>query len=246
MIVNKIGLEAEFFVRDNDGNLIYPQTCGFESDDFCILGEFRAEPGVTREETIGNFMKAYYAVIYKAEKRGVTIDIKDGYSRVDPILYSDILRKTGTKIISNCKNIYDLDILELTDSEVRGSKVVAHKISCGLHIHFSSMDVKTFKYRHYVPVGTDKVQLFKEDEERKVVSEGSRITKPVVEYIVETLDNDILKSCISGMPKLKYRNAGFYEDKTWGIEYRSLPFNQKVLEKIHTIVDASFLLLESL
>ena len=81
MIENKIGLEFEFLLRNKKGDLVFPGKHGFDTDDFPIIGEARAEAGSSVEETLGNFFKAYYEVVKKAEKKNLTVDIS-GYTEI--------------------------------------------------------------------------------------------------------------------------------------------------------------------
>src|SRR5690606_29233883 len=106
MNINKIGLEAEFLIKNEQNELVYPQDHGFSCDDFCILGEFRAEPGDTREKTIANFYEEYYKIIYRAKEKKLKIDILNGWETIEPEIYANILRKMGAKSVAQCKNIY--------------------------------------------------------------------------------------------------------------------------------------------
>lgn len=142
-IINKIGLEAEFFLRDTKGNLVYPSDHGFESDSFPIVGEFRAEPGKTRSEAIANFLKAYYEVVFKAKAAKLTLDIDSGYAVVTPAFHAEVMRKMDGKEVSQCKNIYDTDILQESDDKIIKGKVIEKRISAGLHVHFSSQEIET-------------------------------------------------------------------------------------------------------
>lgn len=255
---NQIGLEAEFLLKTDKGELVYPGDYGFCTDEFVILGEFRGKPGETREETIGNFIKEYYSVIYRAQKQKLTVDISRGWEQIDPKFYSEILRKMGTKSVAQCKNIYETDILSLSDAEHKGGKIISQKLSLGLHVHFSSENINEIKYKEkvYEPVNLPinlggaaaTFNLFREkDSVEKIVSASvTRITRPVVDFIVKKLDEKILPESVADLPKLKFRNPGFYEMKGWGFEYRSLPFNENVLKNIHNIVDFSFKLLEDI
>lgn len=255
---NQIGLEAEFLLRDKDNQLVYPADHGFQTDEFCILGEFRGLPGETREKAIANFLEEYYKVIFTAKKKLLTVDISTGWDKIEPKFYAEILRKMGAKSVAQCKNIYDTDILSLSDAEVIEGKVISQKLSAGLHIHFSSESIKETKYSQdtYEPVNLPlniagaeaNFNLFRKKDkiESKVTATANRITKPVIDFIVKNLDTNILPGLTKNLPKLKYRNPGFYELKGWGFEYRSLPFNQNVLQDIHSIVNYSFELLENL
>lgn len=259
MNINKVGLEAEFLLKNQNGELVYPGEHGFGYDDFCILGEFRALPGQTREETIANFYKEYYKVIYQAKAKKLTIDISQGWQNIDPKLYAEILRKMGSKSVAQCKNIYNTDILSLSDADIENGKVINQRISSGLHIHFSSEEVnsKTFETCNYesvkLPINLNNAEacfdLYRKTQEKnkqEITARASKITVPVVKYIVESLDKELLSKFTKDLPKLKYRHSGFYEMKSWGVEYRSLPFNKNVLENIDYVVDYSYSLLENL
>ncbi len=264
MFENKVGLEAEFFVFDDvDKNPVFPADYGFDTDEFPILGEFRAPPGKTRAETVGNFLTEWYKTKEKAEKAGVTIHLGSGHVLVTPEFYAEILRRMGTKSIAQCKNIYDTDLLTYTDAEIKNGKIFRHFLSIGLHVHFSSLQVEKRYWKEdkdvYTPIeiplgigdaGTVNLSLYKKSEvksiEREVKVSASRITKPVIYHFIKEFDENILHRYISNERTLKYRLPGFYEIKPHGFEYRSLPFSTKVFDNIYSIVDFSFNLLENL
>lgn len=262
-ILNCVGLEAEFFLRGEKNKLLYPAANGFSTDEFIILGEFRAKQGENREETISNFMKEWYKIIFQAKKQGHKIDIETGYTEIDPKFYAEIIRKMGTKNVAQAKNIYpDIDLLKLTDAVVENGVLQKHYLSIGLHIHFSSTITNEQIYKskdaNYssvrIPLSISgnnvaEMNLYQKDSEKenevKLVSTVSRITKPVLYSFISKFDAEILPQYKSDVP-LKYRNPGFYEVKPWGFEYRSLPFNQAILNNIAEIVDFSFNLMEDL
>lgn len=264
--INKIGLEAEFFLLSKDGKqLVFPANYGFEHDDFPILGEFRADPGKTRSETIANFLKCWYEVIEKAKKQDKIVDISKGWTEVTPEFYTKIIREMGTKSIAKCKNIYpEIDLLKLTDAIVENGEIKAHKLSIGLHVHFSSSDTNEKFYKRKnetfspvkIPIALGgntniaEMNLYQKtgenESEDKISVTANRITKPVLYSIVKDFDTNILTKFDLGTI-LKYRKAGFYEIKDYGgFEYRSLPFNEKVLADIYNIVDYAFTKLEEL
>lgn len=269
---NKVGLEAEFFLAGKDGRLLYPGNYGFQTDEFIILGEFRAEPGTTRPETLSNFFDSYYKNLGIARKKGFDICLL-GVREIDLKRNAEILREMGSKPITESKNIYGTDILELSDNVIKDGKIVGRYISTGLHVHFSSIEINKRSYDvkeeyYYTPVeiplnlgGIDTtLELFKKDgkrdSHRKIVeAQANRITKPVIEHFVRELDEKLLKEFLERqntktskiLKGLKFRQPGFYEDKFHGgFEYRSLPFNYLVLEDIYEVVDFSFSLLEAL
>ena len=261
---NKIGLEAEFFLR-KDGELVFPGDYGFSTDDLVILGEFRADPGSTRSEAIANFYKEYYNIVEKARANGLQLDISSGHTTITPEKYAEVMRKIGHKDVAGCKNIYpDVDMLKLTDAVVVDGVIKEHKLSIGLHVHFSSSDivekiekrtVETFSLvKIPLSIGTvgsiAEMSLYQKtgqsDVENKLVASANRITKPVLVSIVESVDADVL-SIYELDETLKYRRPGFYELKSHGgFEYRSLPFCDATLTNIYEIVDYAFTELEKL
>ena len=261
MANNKIGLEAEFLLRKN-GELVYPANYGFETDDFPILGEIRALPANTRAETMANFLKVWYETVERSRAAGLDIDLS-GYAEISPEKYAEILRRMGTKEVAKCANIYpETDLLHLSDAIVENGRILHHRISTGLHLHFSSLATTTKLYSRteetFTPVtiplsinGTNLAEMSfyqkvgeKKIEER-ITATASRITRPVLYDIVEFLDKNLLKKYYLGVP-LKYRNPGFYEVKPYGFEYRSLPFTEEVLGDLYDIVFMCFNCLERL
>lgn len=257
-----IGLEAEFLLVNDKNELVYPREHGFDTDDFVILGEIRAKPGKTRQETIAHFIEKFYETQYLAKSKNLTMEMETGFRSVSPKFYSEILKKMDHKNVSRSQNIYpEINLLELSDANVVDGKILNHKISYGLHIHFSSQNVVSEKYQidktKYTPVRIPlsleninaNIDLFRQEivdkESREVTSTANAITKPVIKHIVSELDKNILVK-FKPEENLKYRNPGFYEIKQHGFEYRSLPFNQNVLDNIASIVDFGYNLLEDL
>ena len=264
MIKNMVGLEAEFFVL-KDNELVFPSDYGFSTDEFIILGEFRAEPGNNRSETIANFLKAYYDTVEKATKNGVNISLIPSYT-IDLEFWSKILKRLGMKEISQSKNIYGTDILKMSDAVISEGKLVGHNLTIGLHIHFSSSEINERKVLfspmdNYIPVYlplsigenlNTTINLYQKtgtlpSKEEIISSYASRITKPVLEYMIKRLDNELLPIYSDGVKEFKFRQPGYYELKSHGgFEYRSLPMRAEILDSIFNIVDFSFDLLESL
>jgi len=256
---NTIGLEAEYFLRDRDGKLLIPFEHNFSFDEYILLGEFRAEKGNTRAKCLANFLESFYETKYEIEDRNMVMDFADGWTTLTPEFYAELLRKMGNKEISRSENINDIDLLKLTDAIVKNGEIKEIKASVGLHIHFGSADIveRSQKQESFqkvnLPIGTNSDSMFHfqfyekvGEETHTIKATANRITKPVVNYIVREFDEKILPSYVEDLPKLKYRNPGFYEIKPWGFEYRSLPFNKLVLDNIAEIVDFAFQKLEEL
>lgn len=265
MITNKIGLEAEFFVV-KDNQLVLPGDYGFDTDEYIILGEFRAEPGKTPSESVANFLKSWYETKELAKKKGVEVCI-DPYKTISKKFHADIMRRMGTKEISVCSNLYGTDILEDTDAVIKDGIITDYYLSIGLHIHFSSEEVQSKKVtlsEQYLydsiklPISLtgEKDSLFNIDLYKKggkldakevtVTASCNRITKPVINYIVKEFDEKVLPLYLPDV-KLKFRQPGFYEVKYDGrFEYRSLPMCQKAVDDIFSISTFAFELLNGI
>lgn len=157
MIKNQVGLEAEFFLRDAEGDLVFPGDYGFGTDDYIILGEIRATPGDTREEALANFVERWYGILFKASRLGLKVDIETGWTKLSTEQHADIMRKMGSKEVSTAQNIHGTDILELTDAIIHRGKIVGYNASIGLHVHFNSAEISEVRLardRTYTPVYT--------------------------------------------------------------------------------------------
>lgn len=229
MIRSKIGLEAEFLLRNKKGELVLPADFGFSTDDFMILGEFRADAGWTVKEVVGNFFGEIAHVMKRAKEEKLTVDFS-GMAEVSPEKKAQILRAAGMKAIPPCDNVYGRDLLEFSDDVVKKGKIVSSRISAGLHVHFSRR-----VYHNFV-------------KGKEIVSQDTNIlTKSQMMGIVRNMDKNILPKYQLKTP-LKYRQPGFYEIKAWGFEYRSLPMIPTFtnLEEVVSLVTYAFSLLEKL
>ena len=231
-LINKVGLEAEFFVKDKDSNLVFPGDHGFSTDEYIILGEFRADPGETIEECVGNYFKALTEVLERAARSEKKLSISFGYETVSPEFKSKILKKMRTKQIQDTKNIHGTDILGYSDDVTdENGKVIHSKLSTGLHVHFSREATCTWNDKDNKP-HTDKKSI---------------ITKSMMEKIIVKMDKEFTPNKLLNVP-LKYRHPGFYETKPYGFEYRSLPMYDHFLDldNVRDLVRYSFNLLEDL
>jgi len=231
-IVNKIGLEFEYFlVNPKTNTLVIPELYDLECDDFILLGEVRPDPGISTSEVIGNFYKALIRTRKLVAEDKLVMDFS-GVKEITPQFKAEILRKIGTKEIAHAKNIYKTDILNLSDDVVEDGRVITCYVSTGLHVHFSRSAEEEW---------VDK-------DNRKQSSKINLLTTSQMFSIIRSMDKNILPKHNLGV-NLKYRNPGFYELKSHGgFEYRSLPMysNFLNLEELESLVDYSFGLLKKL
>lgn len=268
-VKNMVGLEAEVFVvTPVKRELVIAGERGVPCDDFCLIGEIRGEPGETPAKSASNFIKAYYEFLYLLEKKELDVSL-DGSRWISHALYAKVMKSMGTKEWPECLNIYGTDISESYDVRLNKDtgRIEEHAVSCGLHVHFSSLEedakdipLSTDVYNAVsIPLSigeglTANLQLYTKssiskhsgtDHKQIIKVSASRITAPVVKYFVEQLDKEVLPK-YKVDPITKYRQPGFYELKPWGFEYRSLPFTKEVFDNLLPITKFSFDLLNNL
>jgi hypothetical protein len=230
-IINKIGLEGEFFLQDKKGDFVFPGEYGFETDEFPLLGEFRCKPGSSRQEVVGNFFAELDGIYGKAIEKNLWI--KFNHFSIPIELKREALKKMGVKQIADTKNIYGKSILDYSDDVVVDGKVVATTISAGLHIHFS---------KEVVATQTDSNGL-------RFESSSYILTEKDKKSIIRYMDNKVYPLYpADSISPLKYRLKGYYEDKSYGFEYRSLPMLQRFLDftVVSSLVLSCFKALESI
>jgi hypothetical protein len=84
-----------------------------------------------------------------------------------------------------------------------------------------------------------------EAKKKKVKAFVSQLNRPTTEWIVGQMDEKLFKKFAPPKDqRTKFRQAGFYELKDHGFEYRSLPANEETLKNIDLIVETAFTLLD--
>jgi hypothetical protein len=148
-IREKVGLEAEFLLINAKDEIIIPPS-SWDRDGFPLLGEIRGEEGETVAETVTNF-KAKEMGSLEKRRKGHTIRMCD-LEMIKLALYKKANREVDwdekNASLGAIKNIYGIDIEELSDQVVKGNKIQGIRISCGLHIHFSCGE--SIEYDHEV------------------------------------------------------------------------------------------------
>lgn len=82
-------------------------------------------------------------------------------------------------------------------------------------------------------------------EKKKLRAEVSALNRPTIEWMVKSLDEELFKEFAPPKDeRTKYRQAGFYELKPHGFEYRSLPANEQTLAELPNILAYAFELLD--
>lgn len=243
MLVKKIGIEFELILFDVKKNsMVFPQDYGFSTDEFIILAESRVEPGTSVPEIMGNFYTNWYTIQERLNKNNLDWH-RDGYLKVSPEFYAGILRRMGGKEISTCRNLYKTDILKLTDAIVENGVIKSYYLSAGLHLHFSLQNVVEYEYPKTITIKNKQIctgEYFKYKKEENVL--------PIewMRKIIRAYDKNWLKVLTFNYPKLKFRHPGFYEYKSWGFEYRSLPFSEKAIKHLPTIISDGFKFLDQI
>ena len=273
MLESKIGLEAEFVLLGKEGKAIVPPAY-WERDGFPLLGEIRGEPGDDMANVVASFLKKRLLAEARI-KRGNELVFTD-IIKVPLATYKSAMKQVTEpkgEAVGKVKNIYGINIDDFSDQIISKGKIQGINASCGLRIHFSRSDVSKTVVREdeyelvKIPLGLDivgsigaedlidnfikpEIRLYKRvDSNVKKTLEASvsQLNRPTVEWIVKQMDEKFFdKFAPEENKRTKYRQAGFYELKDYGFEYRSLPANEASLGALPEIVDFAFKLLNSL
>lgn len=273
MLERNIGIEAEFILLGKEGKAIVPPS-NWNRDGFPLLGEIRGKPGKSVADIVASFLKE--KLLSEAKVRKGHQIIYSDITRVPLATYKQAIKqvtKAKGEDMGKVKNIYGINIDDFSDQIISKGKIQGINASCGLHIHFSCIKVdKTEIFEdEYEPVilplgmtmGNDtniedladaiirpEIRLYKlvrTEVKKTLKATASQLNRPAVEWIVKQMDEKFFDRFAPDKDKrTKYRQAGFYELKPHGFEYRSLPANPESLAALPEIVKFALELLDSL
>lgn len=264
--IKKVGLEAEYVLLGEDGDL-ETIPVSYNRDSFPLLGEIRGKPGVTWFEAVSSFQEEYLKTLHNIESEYTkyklsfapsTIISKDDYKTA--IKSVDLNQKEADLQLS--KNIYGTRLDDFSDQIVADKKITGYRISCGLHVHFSYSETVTKKIErsHYekvslpislsedaFPVSLDLYKKVSEKEEVLASATVSKLTRPAIYEIVRSMDSAFFERFApTSEERTKFRQPGFYENKVYGFEYRSLPASDETIKNLPEITKYAFKLLDDL
>jgi len=232
MRVNKVGLEVEYLVREKTSGEFDLVPPGFDHDVFPVLGEVRTRPCESHKDLaadlLGRLSVTRELLERNANEQGRSYEMVIAPSgRIRLALYKKAnrrLRKASENKTANTYNIYypKVDIEGMSDQVVKNGKIQGCKVSCGLHIHFSSCEVGQDSSR----------RSFDEDGGSSKRSTVSLLTIPVIKAFIAKLDSELFKPYVK-TAKLqgvtKYRHPGYFRLNDHGFEYRSLAATPELL-----------------
>lgn len=266
-MTKKVGVEAEYIILNDKGApKVVP--AGWDVDNMPLLGEIRGEPGTSWDQATAEFQRAHLMIVDRLERHQKSWNVEFLPSLVvEQKLYKEVMKgvdlNNKQEGLRQVRNIYGTNIEDYTDQVIEDKKVVGSRISCGLHIHFSysSKETKKITRSHFekvtipLSVGTIGDQpmhldLYKKvsDKEEEVVSvEVSKFTRPAIYAIVEAMDKEFFdRFAPEASERTKYRQPGFYELKSYGFEYRSLPATRETISALPEITKKAFEVLHDL
>lgn len=238
-IKKEIGLEAEVFLLTKEGSLAIALEHDLPSDGFGMLAEIRAKQGEDWITTVANMYTAFSAFKEKCQRKELEISNVSSLL-ITPEQYRKVMSHYDKKELPKYTSVYEKDVDRIMNiSNVllgNSGNILAYRVSCGLHIHFSLKACYAFKYK---------------DADTKAwlthVEEESILSKSILESIIKDLDKSVLPEMLKKFVgcreanKLSHRQPGLYEKKSWGFEYRSLPFHpEMMLETLETISKAAW------
>lgn len=207
------GMEIEFFVRDSDGNLVYPADAGLGHDDLPLLAELRSRAHDDIYLVVAEIISELHRTRKRLEKKGFVMDFSPRV-KLDKKQYDELLRRDEfSKGRRQYENLYG-----------KVAPLGLGWVTAGVHLHFS---VGGVTYRYSVDVreckGDPKCRKDKEYE-----------TYDQIDYaqIIRILDDHYKKEI-----KEAKRVKGMYELKEHGFEYRSLPNTIDLLKLAEFITD---------
>ena len=264
----KVGIEAEYLLFNKEGAVVVPPRT-WDRDGFPVLGEIRGLPGKTVPETVAYFEQARLSQLQRLKawtsNDGHVLQFMD-MVQLPLSTYREANAQTNwaTKGQKTIQNIYGTDINDFSDQVTNKGKITGVNVSCGLHIHFSCQKSTEVQYDEWAyepvtlpltlattakngPQFTLGVQLFQRTQKdpKKIKATVSVLNQPTIHWLVEQMDKLFFER-FAPPPRLrtKFRQPGFWEAKSYGFEYRSLPCNQATLNALPEIVEAAFDLLE--
>lgn len=273
MLERRVGVEAEFILLGKEHKAIVPPS-NWNRDGFPLLGEIRGKPGKSVADIVASFLKEKLLSEAKVRK-GHQIVYSD-IIRVPLATYKQAIKqvtKAKGEDMGKVKNIYGINIDDFSDQIISKGKIQGIHASCGLHIHFSCVKVdqtEIFEDEYepvILPLGmtmgnntnmedlADAIirpeirlyKLVKTEVKKTLKATASQLNRPAIEWIVKQMDEKFFDRFAPDKDKrTKYRQAGFYELKPHGFEYRSLPANSRSLEDLPEIVGFALGLLDSL
>lgn len=150
-IESKVGLEAEFLLRNTKGDIIIPPA-SWDRDGFPLLGEIRGTEGKTVAETVSNFRTTELEINEKL-RSGHTLEMTD-LARVSLKLYKEANKQIDWEEkegdMDKVKNIHGVDITDFSDQVIEKGKIQGINVSCGLHVHFSCGVLDEYEYEEPV------------------------------------------------------------------------------------------------
>lgn len=245
-VVNRIGVELEYLVQNGKGAfVICPRELG--RDALPLLGEIRTRPAQDPYSLVADLKRGLDSARQQLGHRGLRAVLMPS-AKVPLATYKRVnkeLRATGgidrkAEKQGTTYNVYypDPDIESLSDQIVENGKIQGLSVSCGLHLHFSSV---------VESVGRDSVEsmpsgssLGRSTIQEELLVSVSRITVPAIEAIVRRLDERLFvphveKTGLLGVTK--YRHPGYFRLKPHGFEYRSLAVPKEAENSLDCLLD---------
>lgn len=164
MIVDKIGVEKEFWLLNENGNLVEPKSFDLPYDEFGFLVELRTQP----HRYLRSLDIEYNILLHHLRKQ-----IPENYS------LSDVPRMCLQRdVLTTYRESYHWEILKDTTANIRAGTIKSHATgidgnygTAGLHIHFSRY---WGEERFQLPI-TEIVSKM-DDKFEKYINKANRIT----------------------------------------------------------------------
>lgn len=170
---------------------------------------------------------------------------------VDIDEFSDQVLKAGKiqGINASCGLHIHFSLVSRSTAETRSQKL--ESVDLPINTRFYGDDDDIPQVRFLEETFRPSVRLYRlisdESEDKKISATANLLTRPAAEWIVKQMDDAFFnKFAPPKEERTKFRQAGFYRRKDYGIEYRSLPANAQTMEALTDIIKKAFKLLDEL
>ena len=184
-------------------------------DDFGHCIELRPEEAASGQDVVFNLMREFRKLPDEFNYYGENTHL------MPKAVFIKAVRSAGRKTVSECRNVYGVDVLDDCPADIEARKNGQRLVFCGTHMHVSATKKVT------IGTGGDA-----KSEHKIVALPMKTLTALFDTFLFSQLAKD------SGANIGRYRQPGFYEPKDHGgFEYRSLGASALTPKRICLISD---------
>lgn len=239
-------------VRGDPGENVAETVANFWKEYYDVQSRIRSGHAMVMKNIMKIRLKRYQEAMKQMDqpKNEHIGDTRNIYG-VDIDEFSDQVLKAGKiqGINASCGLHIHFSLVSKATAKTRSQKLEA--VDLPINTRFYGDDDDIPQVRFLEETFRPSVRLYRlvsdEAEDKKISATANLLTRPAAEWIVKEMDDAFFnKFAPPKEERTKFRQAGFYRRKDYGIEYRSLPANARTMEALTDIVKKAFKLLDEL